>query len=216
MLRRVGRLATGCVHSLNLFLSLSLVPSLHSDHQASKLQQAFEERKTANILLAFSKPGSDQKVDGTLTRPATSEDFAALHDFSSLKGNIIEQLRTRVRSEAAQKNQQANMLRQQRTTTDGIPPTFPLPPPPSSSFAIESSIDMTVTSITDVDLDSDNDNDDLESYQPLPKSIVNWKNGTVVSEDGLVRRLGDDEMEHLRSVGWLVSVNTLSCATCFT
>ena len=59
---------------------------------------------------------------------------------------------------------------------------------------------MTVTSVTDIDLDSDNENDDLESYQPLPKSFVNWKNGTVVSEEGLVRRLADDEMEHLRSV----------------
>ncbi len=195
---------SGSVH-----LSISLLsPFLGSVYQASKLQQAFEERKTANILLAFSKPGSDQKEEGASTKPSTTDDFSSLHDFSSLKGNIIEQLRTRVRSEAAQKNLQANMLRQQRmhsnstdrprsdsvSSTDGVP-TFP---PPSSSSAIESSNDMTVTSVTD-DPDSDND-DDLESYQPLPKSFVNWKNGTVVSEDGFVRRLADDEMEHLRSV----------------
>lgn len=51
-----------------------------------------------------------------------------------------------------------------------------------------------------VDMDSENDDVDLESYQPLPKSIVNWKSGTVINEDGQERRLADEEMEQFRSV----------------
>ena len=51
-----------------------------------------------------------------------------------------------------------------------------------------------------VDMDSDNEDVDLESYQPLPKSIVNWKSGTVINEEGQERRLADEEVEQFRSI----------------
>ena len=58
-------------------------------------------------------------------------------------------------------------------------------------------------------MDSDNDDVDLESYQPLPKSIVNWKSGTVINEEGQERRLADEEVEQFRSVFFTTSTTLL-------
>lgn len=67
----------------------------------------------------------------------------------------------------------------------------PDPIPSSSSFA-------SYTDAAHVDTDCDSDNEDDDAFQPLPKSIVNWKNGTVVSEEGSERKLSDGEIGHLR------------------
>lgn len=105
----------------------------------------------------------------------------------TVKGNIIQQLRTKVRSEAAQKNQHAALI---RSRNNSIWTSDPLP---QSSAAFAAYADA-----VHIDTDCDSDNDDDDAFQPLPKSIVNWKNGTVVSEEGTERKLSDEEMEHLR------------------
>ena len=85
--------------------------------ESTKLQQAFEERRTANILIAFSKPNTDDEAEESSNGlEMTKEMYAENVELSSYKGNIIEQLRTKVRTEAAQKNQHATMLRQSMKT----------------------------------------------------------------------------------------------------
>jgi hypothetical protein len=70
----------------------------------------------------------------------------------------------------------------------------------------------------DGDMDDDHcDNEaDLEMIQPIPLSIVNWKTGTVVSEDQTERKLSDAEMEGMHScfrtivkqIGGLVNIES--------
>ena len=104
----------------------------------------------------------------------------------SVKGNIIQQLRTKVRSEAAQKYQEHAALVRSRNSGIFLPD-----PPTSSSFAA-------YADAAHLDTDCDSDNEDDEAFQPLAKSFVNWKNGTVISEEGTERKLSNEEMEHLR------------------
>ena len=211
--------------------------------ESTKLQQAFEERRTANILIAFSKPTMDDGTEeNSNVLEMTKDMYAENVELSSYKGNIIEQLRTKVRTEAAQKNQHATMLRQSmksngvtflesRLRRDSIGSDTALKEFNESTLSLSSATTTTgwshVLLMTNcrspchvfllltlyllrdsfcfldsavVDMDSDNDDVDLESYQPLPKSIVNWKSGTVINEDGQERRLADEEVEQFRSV----------------
>ena len=85
--------------------------------ESTKLQQAFEERRTANILIAFSKPSTEDGAEESGNGLEMNKDMYTENvELSSYKGNIIEQLRTKVRTEAAQKNQHATMLRQSMKT----------------------------------------------------------------------------------------------------
>ena len=149
------------------------------------MQQSFEERNTANILLCLCSKAAPE----TLKEESTSFDGMKVEaSFDpTVKGNIIQQLRTKVRSEAALKNQHATLIRSRNNT---IWTPDPLQPP-SVAFAA-------YADAVHIDTDCDSDNEDDDAFQPLPKSIVNWKNGTVVSEDGAERKLSDEEMEHLR------------------
>ena len=104
----------------------------------------------------------------------------------TIKGDIIQQLRTKVRCEAARKSQQTASISPRSNSISGTDA------PPSSS---------SLTAYADaghLDTDCDSDNEDDDAFQPLPKSVVNWKNGTVVSEEGAERKLNDGEMGHLR------------------
>jgi hypothetical protein len=149
------------------------------------LQQSFEERNTANILLCLCSKASPT-AQGEECTPYDGMKVEPGFD-PSVKGNIIQQLRTKVRTEAAQKYQEH--AAHVRSRNNSISIADPLTS--SSTFAAFSDA-------VHLDTDCDSDNDDDDAFQPLPKSIVNWKNGTVVSEDGGERKLSDEEMEHLR------------------
>jgi membrane-associated HD superfamily phosphohydrolase len=92
------------------------------------------------------------------------------------KGNIIQQLRTKVRSEAAEKNQIAALS--------------------SSRNDSVSSISDSCT-FTNYDSDYDSDNDGENAFQSLHETM-NWKDGTVVSKEGSKSKISDEEMEILR------------------
>jgi hypothetical protein len=92
------------------------------------------------------------------------------------KGNIIQQLRTKVRSEAAQKNEIAGLLRPRTDTLSSI----------ADSCAF-----------TNYDSDYDSDNDGEDAFLSLHETM-NWKDGTVVLKDGSKSKISDVEMEILR------------------
>ena len=124
-------------------------------------------------------------------------------DLSSFKGSLVEHLRSKVRSESAcrlVKSPNLKMLSSPNT----IPGSETEIISETSSNAADINNDRTISDqhdlIEDGDMDDDDhDNDaDLEMIQPIPSSIVNWKTGTVVSEDQTERKLSEPEMEVLR------------------
>ena len=152
------------------------------------MQQSFEERNTANILLCLclkDLPEPPQEDSGNFDGMKVEAGFDP-----TVKGNIIQQLRTKVRCEAAQKNQHAAQFLSKNNTAWASDPLSP-----ALSFASYADV---AADAAHLDTDCDSDNEDDDSFQPLPKSILNWKNGTVVSEEGAERKLSQEEMEHLR------------------
>lgn len=96
----------------------------------------------------------------------------------SFKGNIIDNLRSSVRAEAAQQN-----LFHGKNSSDI-----------SSGISSSSS-----SSSADSQIDDDVDADDLDCEQSMSHgNTVNWKNGTVVTQEGTERRMTIEEMETMR------------------
>lgn len=150
------------------------------------MEQSFEETNTANILLRLCSKATSH--DNVREESTTLDGIKSEPGFDpSVKGNIIQQLRTKVRSEAAQKCQE--LAAQVRSRNSSI--SISDPPSALSSFAA-------YAEAVHLETDCDSDNEDFDAYQPLLKNTVNWKNGTVVSEEGGERKLTEEEMEHLR------------------
>lgn len=91
------------------------------------------------------------------------------------KGNIIQQLRTKVRSEAAEKNQIALLsLRNDSVSSISDSCTF-----------------------TNYDSDYESDNDGEDAFQSLHETM-NWTDGTFVSKEGSKSKISIEETELLR------------------
>lgn len=106
-------------------------------------------------------------IDG-LTRPD-------IFDSSTLKGNIIDHLRTSVRAEAAQQNQQLYKSFGESA---------------ASSSSIQQSSCEDLSDIEDVDSEHSTGCHEGQS--------INWKNGTIMLPEGGERKLSVEEMEILR------------------
>lgn len=94
----------------DLFKCLTYILICVVSIQASHLQQLYEESKTANILLCLGTKKSLHDIEGDmLSREDSISDFTKFSSDSDQqdgKGkNIIEELRNKVRMEAAKNNQ---------------------------------------------------------------------------------------------------------------
>ena len=143
--------------------------------QASRLQQAFDESNTANILLCLSvcaDPGQVDESQGMEQVTSRPEIF----ETTSHKGNIIDHLRTTVRAEAAQYQQQQQLIKSSQLT--------------ESSGSSTSVVSVQNDPCSDDDLDSE--------HSVTADGAINWKNGTIISQEGAERKLTTEELETLR------------------
>ena len=209
---------------------------LELQKDAAKLQQLFEESNTANILLCLSTKSDPSHLDAIKRSAsdvslysATDEllkqsDYCKSDNPSFVRGNIIEQLRSRVRAEAAQqllvnaarsKPHGSNVTSTPKSLS--VPTTTPLGlqmPGLTSDYNVHSigsdSLEIDFNSTVDssnlmadklpMDLDDveSDDGEEFETMQPVAEGVVNWKNGTMVLAEGSVRKLSPKEIEMYR------------------
>jgi hypothetical protein len=180
-------------------------------NQATRLQQAFDEQSTANILLCLGvqQGQGEGSADPSLVEKLKLESNL---DVASLKGNIIDQLRSKVRCEAAKQKQLGKeMLRIKSSSmgfaTSGDGSSSPMKRQRTGSITSVDPATSSSAAHMDAEVDLETGEVDPDTIQPLPKSVVNWKNGTVSSEDGVERKLSDEEMEILRFVSSSVTLS---------
>jgi len=210
---------------------------LELQNEASKLQQLFEQNNTANILLCLSTKSDPSHLD-PIKRSASDVSIYSLTDelvkqndsYKSenpilVRGNIIEQLRSRVRAEAAQQllvNAARNKPHNHNNNNTSTPKSSTVTTTPmglqipglsfdndghslgsdSAEIEFNSNVDNNnligdklPMELDDVETD---DGEDFETMQPVAEGVVNWKNGTMVLSEGIVRKLSPKEIEMYR------------------
>jgi len=195
--------------------------------EAAKLQQLFEESNTANILLCLSTKSDPSNLDmkkstSEISLYSSTDELLKQNDngFKSdnpVRGNIIEQLRSRVRAEAAQQLL-VNAARSKphatssalgsltpKTATTPLGLQIPGMTFESDGHSLESDsaeIEFNVSDKLPMDLDDvetdDGEGEEFETMQPVAEGVVNWKNGTMVLSEGSVRKLSQKEIEMYR------------------
>jgi len=202
---------------------------LDLQNEAAKLQQLFEESNTANILLCLSTKSDPSNLDtlkkstSEISLYSSTDELLKQNDngFKSdnpVRGNIIEQLRSRVRAEAAQQVL-VNAARSKPHSTSSSSASGSLTPKsattplglqiPGMTFesdghSLESDsaeIEFNGSDKLPMDLDietDDGEGEEFETMQPVAEGVVNWKNGTMVLPEGSVRKLSQKEIEMYR------------------
>lgn len=205
---------------------------LELQNEAAKLQQLFEESNTANILLCLSTKSDPSHLDAIKRSPSEislnsvtdellkqSDTYIKSENPISVRGNIIEQLRSRVRAEAAQqllvnaaRSKPQNVSTSKSSSSTTTPVGLQIPGLSfdndghslgSDSADIEFISNVDNNLITDKlpmeldDVESD-EGEDFETMQPVAEGVVNWKNGTMVLSEGSVRKLSPKEIEMYR------------------
>jgi hypothetical protein len=152
--------------------------------QSTRLHQALEESKTANILLCLGvkADAAASASDGVKEEgPGGARLNVEPMPLPSAKGNIIDQLRTSVRAEAALHKQLAKKGQSSNASSSS-----------SSSSSKEPVIGKG-------EIEDDEDDDESISGSNFSRdNSINWKNGTVITLDGIERRLSNEEMEEMR------------------
>jgi hypothetical protein len=198
--------------------------------EAAKLQQLFEESNTANILLCLSTKSDPSNLDtlkkstSEISLYSSTDELLKQNDngFKSdnpVRGNIIEQLRSRVRAEAAQQvlvnaarskphatsSSSASGSLTPKTATTPLGLQIPGMTFESDGHSLESDsaeIEFNVSDKLPMDLDDvetdDGEGEEFETMQPVAEGVVNWKNGTMVLSEGSVRKLSQKEIEIYR------------------
>lgn len=155
--------------------------------EAAQLQQSFDQNNTANILLCLSTKSDPSNLGSDSCKDDPCLDF----DSSTMKGNILDHLRSKVRLEAIQNG------RSRTANVSSMEDASPIASGSTNSTTVMTSFN---TPGHDSDEEAESNDDDTESNvsHNTSKGSVNWKLGTLVSEEGEERKLSVDEMETLR------------------
>ena len=179
-------------------------------NEAAKLQQLFEESNTANILLCLSTKSDPSNLDvvkksnSETSLYSSTDELLKQNDGNQMsgRGNIIEQLRSRVRAEAAQQSLVNASRNKPHSGSSSLGPSGSTTPKTATPLGLQIpaiSFESDGHSVaSDAEIDDVESDEDFETMQPVAEGVVNWKNGTMVLSEGSVRKLSQKEIDMYR------------------
>mmetsp|Transcript_12173 Transcript_12173/g.11008 ORF Transcript_12173/g.11008 Transcript_12173/m.11008 type:complete len:336 (-) Transcript_12173:223-1230(-) len=159
---------------------------LELQNEATRLQQAYEESNTANILLHL---GANPNENNITTLGSLPLDDGHIIDPSILsKGNIIDQLRSNVRAEAAQFKR--NYSSQSSTHSSNM--ISSLNSLDNNHFNKSESFDQYSDALSEGSVE----NDHLSLDDPVANK--RWRNGNELTESNMDKKASIEEMDIIR------------------